>query len=281
MTSASRTAYVLHVRVPNEPPQVLPLTADAVTIGRASINTIVLRDSLASRFHARIEWEDGHYLLTDRGSKNGTLVDGAPVQSRVLEPGCEIRIGDAHLALQEATDLSAPFLDGDDEDTAAEDTILPDEEPSAASEPLEAIRDALQAADGELSALEDVAQQLHALVACDRATVILVEDGTGNPLMRFSHPAAESAEPLEDHVVRAGLTTDRPVALRVPAASAVLDATLGVSRHVMLVPLVADDRTLGLIALEREPKRPPFPAEDLRLGAAAAGYITSFLRVAL
>ena len=116
--------------------------------------------------------------------------------------------------------------------------------------------------------------------SCDRATIVLVEEGSGNPLMQFTHaslpPGRDEGPP--DQVIRAGLTTERAVALNVPKASTVLDSTLGVRSHVVLVPLQGEDHKLGLLALERLPSRAKFEDSDLRLATIAGAQIANFLR---
>lgn len=48
-------------------------------IGRASSNQIVIKNHQASRQHAEVRWDDGQWWVRDLGSRNGTLVDGKPV----------------------------------------------------------------------------------------------------------------------------------------------------------------------------------------------------------
>jgi Nif-specific regulatory protein len=76
-------------------PQSLDLTpGQPITLGRSRDNTIVLRDELASRLHAKIFFEDGRWHLRDFGL-NGTRVDGARVNGAVeLSDGRKIKIGD-------------------------------------------------------------------------------------------------------------------------------------------------------------------------------------------
>lgn len=76
-------------------PQTLELTpGQPITLGRSRDNTIVLRDELASRLHAKIFFEDGRWHLRDFGL-NGTRVDGARVNGAVeLSDGRKIKIGD-------------------------------------------------------------------------------------------------------------------------------------------------------------------------------------------
>ncbi len=61
-----------------------PIDKEA-TIGRASGNTIVLHPSIVSSQHAHIIYEaqEDAYFIHDLGSRNGTKVDGVPVNGRV------------------------------------------------------------------------------------------------------------------------------------------------------------------------------------------------------
>lgn len=64
-----------------------------VTIGREDDNTIQLNDERVSRFHAKVQDDDGRIILTDLESTNGTRVNGHPIQMRVLQPGDQVAIG--------------------------------------------------------------------------------------------------------------------------------------------------------------------------------------------
>ncbi len=50
------------------------------TLGRARDNTIQLADTMASKHHATLDWDGARYVLRDRGSINGTRVDGALIR---------------------------------------------------------------------------------------------------------------------------------------------------------------------------------------------------------
>ncbi len=63
------------------------------TIGREEENTIRLNDERVSRFHCKIQDDDGRVILTDLDSTNGTRVNGTPVQMRVLNIGDQVAIG--------------------------------------------------------------------------------------------------------------------------------------------------------------------------------------------
>ncbi len=64
-----------------------------ITIGREEDNGVQLNDERVSRFHAKIQEDDGQIILTDLESTNGTRVNGHPVQMHVLRVGDQVSIG--------------------------------------------------------------------------------------------------------------------------------------------------------------------------------------------
>ncbi|HYU56420.1 MAG TPA: DUF3662 and FHA domain-containing protein [Actinomycetota bacterium] len=70
-----------------------PLDRDVVRIGRMADCDVVLEDSGVSRHHAEVRREDGHFVIADLGSTNGTMVNEAQVSERELEEGDRITIG--------------------------------------------------------------------------------------------------------------------------------------------------------------------------------------------
>ena len=63
------------------------------TIGRRADRDVVVDDVDASRAHAEIRHHDGHYVLVDVGSTNGTVVDGRRVGEYALGEQDEFTIG--------------------------------------------------------------------------------------------------------------------------------------------------------------------------------------------
>lgn len=73
--------------------------APPVTVGREEGNSIQLNDERVSRFHLRIQNDQGQLVLTDLESTNGTKVNGEDTRLRILRPGDVISIGRSTLIL--------------------------------------------------------------------------------------------------------------------------------------------------------------------------------------
>lgn len=70
-----------------------PLDKKTVTIGRRPDNTIHIDHLSVSGRHARVEFENGVYVIYDHDSTNGTYVNGQPVAPRtILRDGDTIHI---------------------------------------------------------------------------------------------------------------------------------------------------------------------------------------------
>ena len=86
----------------------LPL--DALTIGRAPDNRLVLQDAQASSHHAEIRPDAQGYLLVDLNSRNGTFVNEQRLMAqtpRLLISGDVVRIGETRLSYAAGEDDEA------------------------------------------------------------------------------------------------------------------------------------------------------------------------------
>jgi predicted component of type VI protein secretion system len=71
-----------------------PVPFEGATVGRLPEASIYLPDERLSREHARIEFHDGSFFLTDLGSRNGTALNGSLVSDpRPLSSGDTIELG--------------------------------------------------------------------------------------------------------------------------------------------------------------------------------------------
>ncbi|MBN1350919.1 SpoIIE family protein phosphatase [candidate division KSB1 bacterium] len=80
------------------------------TIGRDPGNQIVLADSKVSRKHARIIYENNHFVISDLGSKNGVIVNGEIVNQVDLNDGDFVQIGEDKYLFKNEAILQRPGL---------------------------------------------------------------------------------------------------------------------------------------------------------------------------
>jgi transcriptional regulator with GAF, ATPase, and Fis domain len=84
-----------------------PLDAHVV-IGRDPNNAIHLDDPAVAPHHCGIAVEAGHLILTDLDSHSGTFVNGIPVKQRELHAGDEIAVGNSVFLLEAEAPQNAP-----------------------------------------------------------------------------------------------------------------------------------------------------------------------------
>jgi len=78
----------------------VPVRQPVVSLGRGSQNDIVLADDSVSTTHARLEYVDGKWRITDLDSVNGTFVESVKLAAQVPTPlpyGSTVRLGAAKL----------------------------------------------------------------------------------------------------------------------------------------------------------------------------------------
>ena len=84
-------------------PKRYAITSAIWRMGRSHENEMPLDDISISRRHAEIQrGADGTFILLDRGSRNGTIVNGQPVKKRMLAEGDMIELGDVVLRFTES-----------------------------------------------------------------------------------------------------------------------------------------------------------------------------------
>jgi adenylate cyclase len=75
----------------------VPLQKETVSIGRTPENDIELKDSLISRRHTSIVRKGERWMVYDLGSSNGTYVNRERIESKTLENGDVVRVGDTEI----------------------------------------------------------------------------------------------------------------------------------------------------------------------------------------
>jgi DNA-binding NtrC family response regulator len=116
MVNVTRATNALAVRAPLGAAQLrvvdgpdrgltIDLPPIGVVIGTEPACDVVLSDTFVSRRHCAVAPAAGGFAVTDLGSKNGTLIDGAVVGKVIAPPGATIRIGKTLVQLMPADEV--------------------------------------------------------------------------------------------------------------------------------------------------------------------------------
>ncbi len=114
VTSAAAPAGLLHVVFPPSCSTVITLGRASVTLGRLAAPGIrAIAHRTVSRRHAEIGWSDGAHHVVDLGSRNGSGLDGRPIDGRCpLADGAVLRLGDTLAVYERGTaERDGPTID--------------------------------------------------------------------------------------------------------------------------------------------------------------------------
>lgn len=73
--------------------KMMRMTQRVTTIGREPTNDVFCDDTSISRQHASITKDEKGFLVTDKGSTNGTFVNGEKIDNRRLVDGDKVQVG--------------------------------------------------------------------------------------------------------------------------------------------------------------------------------------------
>ncbi len=121
-TPATRTGALIAVSQDGRIPLHV-VVVDRLDVGR-ECDGLLLADQRVSRLHLRLELVDGHMVVADLGSSNGTFVDGLRVRAPVvLEPLSTITLGATSIRLLGVAPLPGrdPATSGPGSATAEQD----------------------------------------------------------------------------------------------------------------------------------------------------------------
>ncbi len=88
--------------------QSIALEGKTITIGRNDTCELVIHDTLVSSVHAKLEWKNGQWRLTDLDSSNGTQVNGVLIRSVPLKENDVIALGEEELVYRPENAPAAP-----------------------------------------------------------------------------------------------------------------------------------------------------------------------------
>jgi hypothetical protein len=120
------------------PTRAYKLLTDAIIIGRIDTADLVLPDQDVSRKHALVERAEGAWLLSDNGSANGTVVNGATVEQHRLVDGDKLILGKFTLTFRADDVGDQPEYGGGDTEDGGDDMTHPggmEAPPAAGAEP--------------------------------------------------------------------------------------------------------------------------------------------------
>lgn len=233
----------------------LPVSSEATSIGRISSNDVTLLDVAVSRRHCTIEHKEGHFLLIDLESHNGTFVNGLPVRRYILQDGDRVEIGKSAFVFS---------LDPGDGDASQLSDSLEGADTAILAIPLPGIGRAREST--ALLRMAAFARLIHELWQCrDEAARLKMQSGLFHilfelvPAERGALVIGEDAASLEpfcsfdDGSGSAPLVPDRSVLQEVfrrqsPVARAMVPERGDVS--IVAAPLLQGDRVIGVIYLE-------------------------------
>jgi len=123
----------------------------SLTLGRKDENGLVLDDLTVSGSHAKLDYMDEGFLLTDLRSKNGVFVNGQRVTSHWLQHGDVVGVGihTLHLSVEEGEGFSIDENDMDKTMVMRSGAQPQAPAPSAAGKP-EAVLSYLDGGSGEV-----------------------------------------------------------------------------------------------------------------------------------
>jgi serine phosphatase RsbU (regulator of sigma subunit)/pSer/pThr/pTyr-binding forkhead associated (FHA) protein len=293
---------ILQVIQGPEPGRQLQFDGERTILGRHPECDVVLDAAAVSRQHARIIRESGQYFLEDLGSRNGTLLNGAPITGRrLLHDGDQLVICDLSFQFYGTPPsdmLAGPPLSDDsvqlfiDESDKSNSTIMSKVDVSSSwSSRALAVRP-----EAKLKAMFEIAHNLSRtlsldevlpklldslftiFVQADRGFVVLASSPSG-PLIpkaiKLRRPDDDTAVRISRTIVRQAIDGKEAVL----SADAASDSRFNMSesitdfhiRSLMCAPLLdAEGNPLGVIQIDTLDQRSRFTEEDLEVLASIA-----------
>jgi adenylate cyclase len=263
-----------------------------LTFGRSSDNDIVLRDFSVSRYHARIELDDGVARVTDLDSTNGVKINETMVASGPLAAGDRLTVGSFTLLVKDSDEASSGLssstylrpLSEFNEDYGLEGRSATTTSADVGGR--ERVFEVLAQVGKtliEVGDLEPVLKQVMDVVfeqlLVDRGFIVLL-DGEGDPqLESFRTRESTDGEPevpisrtILDMVTRqkvAILTHDAQADQRFESGRSIRIHQI---RSAMCAPLWLRERVIGVIYVDSPLHVGSFSAADLDLLTALANY---------
>jgi sigma-B regulation protein RsbU (phosphoserine phosphatase) len=282
--------FTLKIEAPGEEPRRIPIEKPVTTIGRSSINEIVLGDKSLSRRHVRILREGEGLLVEDLGSRNGTFLNGERLTApQPLQEGDRITLGGCVLTVsknsttQVQIDPTGQFDPMDATVFRAEASMLrapKSTDPSLPAVQLARLVDSLRiVSEMTIELLSDVSLDDMLKFLVDRVFQCLVPERCVVLLKRgetLETAFARTAEGIPDEEIRISQTlvssvVEKKQGLLIIDAGEAGDLASAQSirlsgiKSIMAAPLENGGEVVGLIYLDSRLGPKSFGEDDLRL----------------
>ncbi|HEX3374515.1 MAG TPA: sigma 54-interacting transcriptional regulator [Edaphobacter sp.] len=244
-----------------------------ISIGRDEANQLCLLDSAVSRRHCTIQQAGDRYELVDLDSHNGTFVNGVPVGRKFIGHGDTIRIGNSEFVFltHEGESFSTGRVhlsDGSSHSTLTAMQLMQAAPPTFGAEVGRMARDlaALFRISNVINSIRDaellqreLLRLISEVVPADHGAVVLTTDPgeEAESICTWSRQpdAAQKIEIQRDLVHRA--IWERSAIF----SNAVTDSPD--THNILCLPLVAVERTIGVIYLTSLAPAPPFREDHI------------------
>ncbi|HUU69526.1 MAG TPA: ATP-binding protein [Planctomycetota bacterium] len=293
---------MVQLEVLNGPQQgtVFDLEDGTCNIGRMMGNEVIIYDEKVSSRHASIVRSAGKLILRDLQSRNGTFLNGLPVDSAVIRNSDIVRMGDTELVFhcseqQPSTDTAVVQLVGESESSPViRETVQKTEGSTVFDVDLTGTSlEALLAAHRNLKALyrinsvfnstfdlsvlfERIMDQIFDVTRATRGVLMLI-DGNGALLPKVIRNREEAdggklvlSHTIVNKVLQRGsgiLTSDAMADDRFSAEKSIMEFQI---RSAMCVPIRYKDQITGIIYVDNKAPSGSFKRSDLELLAALA-----------
>ena len=267
--------------------QILSLTGEALSFGRASANQLCVSDLALSRHHCRIGCESGQTVIRDLESLNGTFINDVPVKRRQLQHGDRVRIGDSQFLF---------LMHDGDVNSKSSEVRFEDGQIISGSTLQVRFNDALYLMARDLSALMKVSTTINAVrgveelqktllellfevVPAERGAILLTDPGSPGDASEFASVFGLDRQHGQDESIKVSRTVTKWVLqngesllINNQAEVKVLESSDSLLTErpgsVLCVPLIMLEGTLGVIYLDTKEPDTVFDKDHLQLVSA-------------
>jgi Nif-specific regulatory protein len=253
---------------------VRPLLDGQLSMGREDTNHLCLLETKVSRKHCTIEQSGEHHELTDLDSRNGTFVNGIPIRRKILAHGDTIRVGSSefvYLLHETEPDTSSKNRITNLTPVASLATMRVDHEKTSGKFDAEVGRMARDLAalfriSNIINSIRDLdrlqrelLQLIFEVIPAQLGAVILLDSLDDEPTSVCTWSRTNGADqPIEVHreLLHRAFWERTAVFTSKPSESTEM-------QNILCLPLVAIEKTIGVIYLTSLHPAPPFREDHI------------------